>query len=110
VRREPCKVLIFSGCNCVLAFARFSVIADLLWRGLAAIHSLALFIGQHSPEHVQWCGGIRLIPFKKASRPLVIYLEKAEMDALLSAPDTSRAQGRRDHALLLPLITWRPMG
>src|SRR5271154_1827533 len=23
---------------------------------LAAIHSLALFIGQHSPEHVEWCG------------------------------------------------------
>ena len=68
---------------------------------LAAIHSLALFIGQHSPEHVQWCGEIRSIPFKKAARPLLSYLEKAEMDALLAAPDTSRAQGRRDHALLL---------
>ena len=68
---------------------------------LAAIHSLALFIGEHSPEQVQWCGEIRSIPFKKAARPLLSYLEKAEMDALLAAPDTSAAQGHRDHALLL---------
>ena len=68
---------------------------------LAAIHSLALFIGQYCPEQVQWCGEIRSIPFKRAPRPLVTYLEKAEMDALLAAPETNRAQGRRDHALLL---------
>ena len=68
---------------------------------LAAIHSLALFIGTHSPERVQWCGEIRSIPLKRAPRPLITYLEKAEMDALLAAPETSKAQGRRDHALLL---------
>jgi integrase/recombinase XerD len=68
---------------------------------LAAIHSLALFIGQHSPEQVQWCGEIRSIPFKRSPRPLVNYLEKAEMDSMLAAPDRSRAQGRRDDALLL---------
>jgi site-specific recombinase XerD len=68
---------------------------------LAALRSLALFIGRHSPEQVQWCGEIRCIPFKKAARPLLGYLEKAEMDALLAAPDASKAQGRRDHALLL---------
>ena len=27
---------------------------------LAAIHSLAHFIGQHSPEHVSWCGEVRI--------------------------------------------------
>jgi site-specific recombinase XerD len=68
---------------------------------LAAIHSLAHFIGLHSPEHIQWCGEIRSVGFKKAPRPLVAYLEKAEMDALLAAPDMGRAQGRRDHAVLL---------
>ena len=68
---------------------------------LAAIHSLAHFIGLHSPEHLQWCGQIRAIPFKKAARPLVTYLEKDEMDALLAAPDPDTAQGRRDHAVLL---------
>ncbi len=39
--------------------------------------------------------------FKKAPQPLVTYLEKAEMDALLAAPPLATAQGRRDHALLL---------
>jgi integrase/recombinase XerD len=68
---------------------------------LAAIHSLAHFIGLHSPEHIAWCGEVRAILFKKAPRPLVSYLQKEEMDALLAAPEVSREQGRRDHALLL---------
>jgi integrase/recombinase XerD len=68
---------------------------------LAAIHSLAHFIGLYSPEHVAWCGAVRRIALKKAPQPLVSYLEKKEMDALLAAPDTSTQQGRRDHAVLL---------
>lgn len=68
---------------------------------LAAIRSLANFIGIHSPEHVSWSGDIRTIPLKRAPRPLVTYLEKQEMDALLAAPDVKTLQGRRDHALLL---------
>ena len=68
---------------------------------LAAIHSLARFVGQHSPEHIEWCGQLRTIPPKRAPRSTITYLEKSEMDALLSAPDQSTAQGRRDHALLL---------
>jgi integrase/recombinase XerD len=68
---------------------------------LAAIHALARFIGLHAPELVDWCGQVRMIPFKKAPPALVTYLEKAEMDALLDVPDQSIAQGRRDHALLL---------
>src|SRR5947209_9317970 len=69
---------------------------------LAAIRSLAHFVGVRSPEHVPWCADIRAISFQKAPQPLVAYLEKAEMDALLAAAvarDT--AQSRRDHALLL---------
>ena len=68
---------------------------------LAAIHALARFIGLQAPELVEWCGHIRTVPFKKAPRSLVTYLEKPEMDALLAAPDRTTAQGRRDHALLL---------
>jgi integrase/recombinase XerD len=68
---------------------------------LAAIHSLAHFIGMNSPEHQQWCGDVRAIFMKKVNRPLVTYLEKEEMDALLAAPDQNCAQGRRDHAVLL---------
>ena len=68
---------------------------------LAAIHSLARFIGLRSPEHVAWSGQIRTIPSKRAPRSTITYLEKSEMDALLNAPDQSTDQGRRDHALLL---------
>jgi integrase/recombinase XerD len=68
---------------------------------LAAIRALAGFVAEHNPVHIEWCGQIRSIPFKKAGRAIVPYLEKAEMDALLAAPDRRTAQGRRDYALLL---------
>jgi integrase/recombinase XerD len=68
---------------------------------LAVIHALARFIGERSPEHIEWSGQIRAIPFKNGPKRSVTYLEKAEMDALLAAPDRSCAQGTRDHALLL---------
>jgi site-specific recombinase XerD len=68
---------------------------------LAAIHSLARFVGLHSPEHVAWCGEICGIPFKKCTKTPATYLEKAEIDALLAAPNLQSAQGRRDHLLLL---------
>src|SRR5258708_22573964 len=70
---------------------------------LAAIHSLAHFIGLHSPEQVAWCGEVRRIPFKKTPRTLVDYLEKKEMDALLAAPNVGTALGQRDQTLLLVL-------
>lgn len=68
---------------------------------LAAVHALARFVGEHSPEHIAWCGQIRSVPFKKASKTVLPYLDKPQMDALLAAPDRETAQGRRDHALLL---------
>ncbi len=68
---------------------------------LAALHALARFVGQRSPEHIVWCGQVRAIPFKKATRSVIPYLEKPEMDALLAAPDCQTSQGRRDYALLL---------
>src|SRR5437867_11973134 len=60
---------------------------------LAAIHALAQFVGLHSPEHIGWSGQLRVIPFKKASKQPIPYLEKSEMDALLHTPDQSTAQG-----------------
>jgi integrase/recombinase XerD len=68
---------------------------------LGSIHALARFIGAHSPEHVEWCAQIRMVPIKKGVANSVTYLEKPEMDALLAAPDQSSSQGARDHALLL---------
>jgi integrase/recombinase XerD len=68
---------------------------------LGGLHALAKFIGENSPEHVEWCGQIRLIAFKKTTQPGITYLDKPEMDALLSAPDRRTPQGQRDYALLL---------
>ncbi len=68
---------------------------------LAAIHSLAKFIGMHSPENVAWYAAIRAVPFKRTAQSTLTYLDKAEMDALLATPDRRTPAGRRDHALLL---------
>ena len=68
---------------------------------LAAVRTLATFIGERSPEHLSWCAQIRSIPFKKSGHRPVGYLEKDEIDALLAAPDRTSRLGSRDHALLL---------
>src|SRR5258708_8516147 len=68
---------------------------------LAAIHAFARFVGEHSLEHIAWCAQIRLLPFKRATRAAVGYLDKSEMDALLATPDRQTDQGRRDYALML---------
>jgi integrase/recombinase XerD len=68
---------------------------------LSAIHAFAQFVALNSPQHIEWCRQIRLVPFKKSCRSMITYLDKNEMDALLNAPDRSSEQGRRDYALLL---------
>jgi len=68
---------------------------------LAAIHSFARFVGTRSPEHLAWCAQLTAIPFKKAAKGTLPYLDKGEMDAILAAPDRRASQGLRDHALLL---------
>ncbi len=68
---------------------------------LAAIHSFARFIGARSPEHLSWCAEVAAIPFKKATKGTLAYLDKPEMDTLLAVPDRRTRQGTRDHALLL---------
>ncbi len=68
---------------------------------LAAIHAFARFVGDRSPEHIEWCGQIRTIPFKKTSTTLIPYLDKPEMEGILQLPKRDTSEGRRDYALLL---------
>jgi integrase/recombinase XerD len=70
-------------------------------RHLAALHTFARFVGEYSPENLQWAGQVSTIPLKKFPRPQIPYLEKDEMDALIAAPNMRTMQGKRDHALLL---------
>ena len=68
---------------------------------LAAIHTLARFVGEHSPEHLEWCAQVRCVPYKKGTHATVPYLDKAEVDALLACPNQRTEQGRREYAVLL---------
>jgi integrase/recombinase XerD len=68
---------------------------------LAAIHALARFVGEHSPEHIAWCAQVRCVPFKRTARASIGYLDKPEMDALLAAPNRRSSQGQRDYVLIL---------
>ena len=68
---------------------------------LTALHSLFRFIGRQAPELVEYATTIHAIPPRRTAVPAMAYLEKHEIDAMLSVPDRARAQGRRDYALLL---------
>ena len=68
---------------------------------LAALHSLFRFIGRLVPELVDHAAQIQAIPLRRTAPPVMSYLEKHEMDALLAVPDCRHAQGCRDYALLL---------
>jgi site-specific recombinase XerD len=68
---------------------------------LAAIHSLAKFIGLHSPEHLGWSTEVRAIPFKKTSEPTIGYLDKEEIDSMLQIVNRRTVLGHRNYALLL---------
>lgn len=65
---------------------------------LAAIRSLYRFASLRHPEHAELIARVLAIPSKRTKRPVVCYLTRTEIDALLGAPDRSSWLGRRDHA------------
>ncbi|HUH06825.1 MAG TPA: tyrosine-type recombinase/integrase [Egibacteraceae bacterium] len=67
---------------------------------LAAIHSLFRFLEYRVPSCLEQARRIHAIPMKRSDQPLVGYLTKAEMQALLAAPDPTTRQGARDLAML----------
>jgi site-specific recombinase XerD len=71
---------------------------------LAAIHSLFRFASIRHPEHAQLISRVLDIPTKQTRHALITYLDRAEIDALLGAPDRATRIGRRDHALLLVAV------
>jgi len=68
---------------------------------LTAIHSFFRYVAFESPAHAAQAQQVLAIPSKRFARTLVNYLTRAEVDALLAAPDRSSWSGRRDHALIL---------
>lgn len=68
---------------------------------LAALRSLFRFAALRHPEHAELIQHVLAIPQKRFDKTIVSFLEPAETDALLTAPDRRRWEGRRDHALLV---------
>ncbi len=70
---------------------------------LAAIRSFFRVVALRDPASVNQAARVLAIPVKRADRQIVKALSRAEMEAILAAPDLKQWSGRRDHALLLTL-------
>lgn len=68
---------------------------------LAAIRSFFRYVAMSEPALMLHCQKVLAMPSKRYDRRAVEYLDRAEIDALLAAPDRSTWTGRRDHAVLL---------
>ncbi len=62
---------------------------------LAAIHSMFTFAALRHPEHAETIARVLAIPPKRYDRPQVTNLSRAEVTALLGAPDRSALPGCR---------------
>jgi integrase/recombinase XerD len=71
---------------------------------LTAIRSFFRYAALEMPQHSGLIQRVLVIPNKRQSRPLVGFLTRPEIDALLAAPDRDTWLGRRDHTLLLTAI------
>lgn len=72
---------------------------------LAAIHSVFSYAAYRHPEHTDVIARVLAIQTKNTHSTIVTYLTDSEVDALLHGPDQATPTGRRDHAILLTLIT-----
>jgi integrase/recombinase XerD len=70
---------------------------------LAALRTFVRFLALRAPESLALVMRVLAIPIKRADKKLMGALTRAEVEALLAAPDRSCWVGRRDHALLLTL-------
>lgn len=68
---------------------------------LSAIRSFFRYVAYYEPTHAERIQQILAIPSKRHDRPLVGFLTRPEVDAVLAAPDKRTWIGRRDHAMLL---------
>lgn len=68
---------------------------------LTGIRSFFRYAAYQEPAQSEHIQRVLAIPSKRQDRPLVGFLTRPEINTLLSAPDQSGWNGRRDHALLL---------
>lgn len=63
---------------------------------LAAIRAFIRYVGQQEPTALALSSRVMAIPMKRFDRPLMGFLTKPELDAILNANDPSTTSGRRD--------------
>lgn len=71
---------------------------------LTAFHSFFRYAAFELPTHAAQIQRVLAIPSKRFTRALVQFLTRAEVEALLAAPDQRTWFGRRDHAFLLTAV------
>ena len=70
---------------------------------LAAIKCFLNYIGTYLPDAMEQASKVLAIPQKTWGRPLVTYLTRVEIEALLLAADSHSWSGQRDHTMLMLL-------
>jgi integrase/recombinase XerD len=70
---------------------------------LTAIRSFMKFVSHRDPSVLQTVQRVLAIPSKRFDRPLIGYLSRDEIDAIIAAPATDRWSGRRDRVLFATL-------
>jgi site-specific recombinase XerD len=68
---------------------------------LTALRAFFRFAAFEAPTHSAQIQRVLAIPSKRFTRTLVQFLTRAEVDALLAAPDQRTWSGRHDHAFIL---------
>lgn len=71
---------------------------------LAAIHAFFRYVGSYHPEQLDRVQRILAVPFKRARQRIVEYLERDEIEAVLSGINRASRDGRRDYALLATMF------
>lgn len=71
---------------------------------LTAFHSFFRYAAFEMPEYSAQIQRVLAIPSKRFTKTLVPFLTRAEVDALLAAPDQGTWSGQRDYAFLLVAV------
>jgi len=71
---------------------------------LAAIHAFFRYVGTYHPEQLDRVQRILAVPFKRARQRVIEYLERDEIEAVLSGINRASRDGRRDYSLLATMF------
>ena len=70
---------------------------------LAAVHSFVAYAGSEEPTALAQIQRVLAIPSKRCARPVLGYLSRDEVRAVIAAPSENTWSGRRDHVLFATL-------